>query len=357
MYAVIMAGGVGTRFWPRSRRLRPKQLLPLAGSSSMIRLTVDRLRPLLEPDRILVVTAAEQASAVREELPELPASNLLVEPMPRNTAPCIGLAAAVLEARGAADEAMLVLPADHMISQAEEFLAVLAVCERLLQQHDHLLTFGVKPHRPETGYGYIRRGTLATSQDGREFHTVERFLEKPNHETAVALVADGRHLWNSGMFAWRVGRITRELARHLPETGSGLASLRQSYGTPRWNDALKSAYHGFPNTSVDFGVMERAEDVWVTEAEIGWSDVGSWASVAELRPRDEHGNTLSEQALAIDARDNFVDSERRTVVLLGVQDLVVVDTEDALLVCHRDRAQQVGQIPEQLRRHDKEDLT
>ncbi|UCE03427.1 MAG: mannose-1-phosphate guanylyltransferase [Candidatus Latescibacterota bacterium] len=357
MYAVIMAGGVGTRFWPRSRHLRPKQLLSLSGSSSMIRLTIERLKPLLGPERILVVTRADQLSALRAELPEIPDSNILVEPTGKNTAPCIALAAAVLEARGGADEAMLVLPADHLIRREEDFRATVAACENLLAHHDHLITLGVTPHRPETGYGYIRRGSVATCVQGREFHTVERFLEKPDLPTARSLVQDGRHLWNSGMFAWRTSRIVEELRRHIPDLEPGLASLRQAYGTPDWGRTLNSAYQAFPKISIDYGVMERAEDVWVTEVDIGWSDVGSWASLAELRAQDAQGNVLPDDALAIDARDNFVDGRERVVVLLGVQDLIVVDTEDALLVCHRDRAQEVGSIPEQLRRRGRKNLT
>jgi mannose-1-phosphate guanylyltransferase len=357
MYAVIMAGGVGTRFWPRSRRQRPKQLLPISGAASMIRLTVDRLKPLLHDEQILVVTGADQADAIRAELPEIPADNILVEPVGRNTAPCIGLAAHVLRCRGAASDTMVVLAADHVIQQVDEFQSVLAACDALLQQQDQLVTLGIKPHRAETGYGYIRKGRVAAEASGRTFRQVDRFLEKPDAPTAERLVADGNHLWNSGMFLWRVERIIQEIGQHLPEIAAGLQNIEDAWGTPERQARLQSEYEAFQGISIDYGVMERAEQVAVLEVDFGWSDVGSWASLTELRRADGNGNVLPAEALAMDASGNIVDVQGKTVVLLGVEDLIIVEEEDALLVCHRDRAQQVGRIPEKLREMGKASLT
>lgn len=357
MHAVLMAGGVGTRFWPRSRRARPKQLLPIAGDASMIRLTVDRLQPLVTADRIWIVTGAEQAEGIRAELPELPPDHILVEPVGRNTAPCIGVAAAVLAARGAGDDTMIVLASDHVIRAEDRFRAALAACEQFLAEHDRLLTLGIVPTRPETGYGYIRRGDTSSECAGQRFDAVERFVEKPDIDTARRLVADGRHLWNSGMFVWRPRRILAELERHLPAVGTALAPLGRAFGTPEWTPRLAAAYAQFPSISIDYAVMEKASDVWVAPVDIGWSDVGSWATLPELRATDAGGNVLPEGALVIDAEHNIVDSSGRTVVLLGVSDLIIVDAPDALLVCHRDRAQQVGTIPERLRRAGKDSLT
>jgi len=357
MYAVIMAGGVGTRFWPRSRKRRPKQLLPIAGPASMLRLTIDRLRPLLEPDAILVVTNADQVQAIRAELPELPPENVLVEPCGRNTAPCIGLAAAVLQARGAADETMLVLPADHVVRHAEAFRAALQASDAWLRQRDVLLTLGIRPQRPETGYGYIRAGAETLEVDGQRFQPVERFVEKPALEVARGFVADGQHLWNSGMFAWRVRRIRDELERFVPELAAGLAGLEAAYGTSQWQRRLNEAYDDFPNVSIDYGVLEKASAVWVAPVDLGWSDVGSWASLAELRAADANGNVVTEGCVALEAHGNIVEAGERTVVLLGVKDLIVVDAGDAILVCPRDRAQQVGTIPAELQRRGKESLT
>ena len=357
MHAVIMAGGAGTRFWPRSRARRPKQLLPVFGARSLIRCTFERLLPLVPPERILVVTRGEQVQGVRSELPELPAANLLVEPTGRNTAPAIGLAAAVLQARGAGKDAMVVLPSDHVIQREEEFRAVLAAGERLLQDHDVLLTLGITPLRPETGYGYIRGGEPVATAAGRSFLRVERFVEKPHLETARALVADGRHLWNSGMFLWRPERIRAELERHLPDLAPGLSRLQAAHGTAAWPAVLQTAYEGFPSLSIDYAVMEKASEVWVLPVDLGWSDVGTWASLAEVRPQDEGGNVLPPGALALQAERNIVEASGRVVVLLGVSDLIVVDAEDALLVCRRERAQDVGTIPERLRQRGQDSLT
>ncbi len=323
----------------------------------MLRLTVDRLKPLLEPEAIVVVTNAAQVQAVRDELPELPPDNVLVEPCGRNTAPCIGLAAAVLQARGAGDETMLVLPADHVVRHEEAFRDVARACDALLAQRDVLVTLGIRPTRPETGYGYIRAAGSPLTVAGQRFESVERFVEKPALDVARTLIADGRHLWNSGMFAWRVGRIRAALEQHLPELGPGLASLENAYGTSEWEARLNEAYDAFPSISIDYGVLEKAPEVWVAPVDLGWSDVGSWASLAELRAADADGNVLSDGCVALDAERNIVDASGRTVVLLGVSDLIVVDAEDAILVCQRDHAQQVGKVPAELAARDKESLT
>jgi len=357
MHAVIMAGGVGTRFWPRSRRARPKQLLPIAGDASMIRLTVDRLRPLFPPDHLWVVTGAEQADGVRRELPELDPMHVIVEPMGRNTAPCVGVAAAVLEAQGAGDAPMVVVASDHVIRAEDRFRDVLRAGERFVTESDHLVTLGIRPTRPETGYGYIRRGGEGAIVDGQRFDIVDRFLEKPDLETAQRLAADGKHLWNSGMFVWRTRRILDELQQHAPAIAAAIAPVGAAWGTPQWDARLKEAYAACPSVSIDYAVMEKAAGVWVAEVDIGWSDVGSWASLPELRGTDPAGNVLPAGALAIDARDNIVEGGGRTIVLLGVSDLIVVDEPDALLVCHRDQAQAVGKIPERLRGAGQDSLT
>ena len=357
MHAVIMAGGVGTRFWPRSRKRRPKQLLPIAGAASMIRLTVERLRSRIDPQAILVVTQADQADAMRRELPEVPPENVLVEPCGRNTAPCIGLAAAVMRARGAGQQTMWVLPADHVVREVDTFRAVLGAGDALVVAQDRLVTLGIRPSRPETGYGYIQMGAESTVVDGQRFGRVTRFVEKPDLAVARELVTDARYLWNSGMFAWRADRIRSELDRHVPELAVGLDVLEAAYGTPDWEARLNEAYPSFPSISIDYGVLERATDVWVAPVEFGWSDVGSWASLAELREADVHGNVLSAGSVALDAQRTIVEAGERTVVVLGVSDLIVVDAGDAVLVCHRDRAQQVGKIPAELQRRGKESLT
>jgi mannose-1-phosphate guanylyltransferase len=352
-----MAGGVGTRFWPHSRRKRPKQLLPITGSKSMLRLTVARILELAPTAHTWVVTGAEQAEAVRAELPELPADHVLVEPQGRNTAACIGLAACVLDRIGAGDEPMLVLPADHAIADEDRFRSVLHAGAEFVQHHDVLLTLGIRPTRPETGYGYIRRGPTSQTWSGWRFDRVERFVEKPDAETAQALVADGLHMWNSGMFLWRPRRILAELSRFVPALAPGLERLATAWGTSTWWDRLQQEYAGFPSISIDYAVMEKAAEVWVAEIDIGWNDVGSWASLPEVRGADAQHNVLPPGSLGIEAERNIVEASGKTVVLLGVSDLVIVDSPDALLVCRRDLAQRVGQIPERLRAAGLESLT
>jgi len=357
MHVVVLAGGVGTRFWPRSRRRRPKQLLPIAGLVSMLRMTVTRVQALVPPERTWVVTGAEQAAGVRAELPELAADHVIVEPQGRNTAPCIGVAARVLAAIGCADEAMLVLPADHAIAAEDRFRSTLHASARFLDQHDGLLTLGIHPTRPETGYGYIRRGAVSQQCDGLRFDRVDRFVEKPDAETAQRLIADGLHMWNSGMFLWRPRRILAELDRHVQALTPGLERLGAAWGTSNWAARLEAEYAAFPSISIDYAVMEKADEVWVTEVDIGWNDVGSWASLPELRGADAEGNVLPAGSFAIEAQRNIVEAGGKTVVLLGVSDLVVVDSPDALLVCRRDLAQRVGQIPERLRAAGLDSLT
>ena len=357
MHAVIMAGGVGTRFWPASRARRPKQLLRIAGPVSMLRSTYARLSPLVPPEQIVVVTRAEQETGVRAELPELPPANVLVEPTGRNTAACIGLAAAVLQARGAGQDTMLVLPADHAIANENAFRDALAAADRLLQERDVLLTFGVAPRRPETGYGYLQIGDSVARVGAQEFHRVRRFVEKPNLAAAQVLCADGAHLWNSGMFLWRPRRILAELDHYVPALTPGLDRLVAAWGTSEWPARLQAEYAAFPSISIDYAVMEKAAEVWVAEVDIGWNDVGSWASLPELRGVDADENVLPAGSFGIDAQRNIVEASGKTVVLLGVSDLVVVDSPDALLVCRRDLAQRVGQIPERLRNTGLESLT
>jgi mannose-1-phosphate guanylyltransferase len=252
---------------------------------------------------------------------------------------------------------MVVLAADHVIRAQERFLEVLRACDAHLRVHDRLLTLGIPPTRPETGYGYIRRGTEWHEFGGQKFFAVERFVEKPDAATAQQMVSSGRHLWNSGMFAWRAERILAEIGQHAPAVAAALAPLGHCWGTAAWAERFQAAYADCPSISIDYGVMEKATGVWVAEVDIGWSDVGSWASLPELRDVDSAGNVLPAGALALDAARNVVEVNGKTVVLLGVSDLIVVDEADALLICHRDRAQHVGQIPARLRAAGKDSLT
>jgi len=340
-----MAGGSGTRFWPRSRARVPKQLLPIVGERSMLQETVARLSPPIARDHILVVTGMEHARAVRAQLPRLTASRLLVEPQGRNTAAAIALAALHV-ARTHPDAVMAVLPADHAIGDVATFRAELAVAVDVAERTGALVTLGVKPTYAETGYGYIRPGASMRGTGGR-VAWVEAFLEKPERARAEALLAEGRALWNAGIFAWRVDAILGELRAHLPEV-LGPLEAAVDRDEPR---ALGAAYQRLPAISIDTGVLQRARRVAVVRARFPWSDVGSWAAVEPFwRSRHDGRNAVRGHALPIDSRGCVIDSPKRLIALLGVDDLVVVDTPDAVLVCSKDRAQDVRLVVDELRR-------
>jgi mannose-1-phosphate guanylyltransferase len=342
-WAVVMAGGAGTRFWPASRRAKPKQLLPLAGDLSLLAATVRRIAPIIPPARVLVVTAAHLVDASRAELPDVPAENFLAEPAARNTAPCVGWAAEVVRAR---DDAgiLAVLAADHHVTDEAAYLASVRVALAAADT-GALVTIGLRPTRPETGYGYLELGEPL----GDGSHRALRFVEKPDRQLAEEFVASGRFLWNSGQFFFRATAILDAIDVHLPALAAGLSTLVSS--DP---ESVHAVFPTLPSISIDHGVMEKAEGVRVVPADFGWSDVGSWTTAWELAAKDAHQNGVTEaDAVLIDAEGCYVRAASgKIVALIGVKDLVVVDTEDALLVVPRDRAQDVKLAVEALaRRH------
>jgi len=339
-----MAGGSGTRFWPRSRHRVPKQLLPIATKKTLLADTLARVRSLATPRATWIVTGASHAAAVRREARGLPRGNVLVEPQGRNTAAAIALAALRI-ARTSPDGVMIVLPADHAIGDVAAFRATLAHAMNVAVTTDRLVTIGIAPTHPETGYGYIQVGE-ALDGGGAGAHVVARFIEKPDAARARALLDGGDVLWNGGIFAWRVERILAELRRWVPDVIEPLEKAL-ARGTTR---ALAQAYARLPSVSIDTGVMERAERVAVVRATFPWSDVGSWAAVADLWRDGDAPNAARGATVLIDSSGCVVDAGSRLVALVGVQDLVVVDTPDALLVCPKERAQDVRLIVEELRR-------
>lgn len=347
LHTVILAGGSGTRFWPLSRRDRPKQFLDLLGDGSLIRATWERVVELTGPERVYVVTSDLLAAGVREHLPGLPTENLLVEPAPRNTAAAIGLAAAVIGARD--PEAILaVLPADHVIRPAERFRATLTEAAALADADDVIVTIGIPPRSPHTGYGYIRRGAAVEGAAGElPVHTVEAFEEKPDAGRAATFVASGQHSWNAGIFVWRAATILSALAQHLPATRDALGRIASAWGSETRAQVLREEYEALERISIDYAVLEKADRVLTIEAPFSWSDVGGWAALHELlsAEADPNGNVSRDGTLtALDARDNLVVGDGRLVALLGVEGLVVVQTRDATLVCPRDRAEEVKEI-------------
>lgn len=352
-YGLILAGGRGTRFWPRSRRRKAKQVLRFFGERSLIQQTVDRLRPVLPPERIWILTNEHLHEEIVRQLPEVPKRQILAEPAQRNTAPAIGLAAHVLETIDP-NAVMGVFPADHIIERRAAFLRLLRAAFRTAARGE-IAVLGIEPRWPETGYGYIEfprgtaRGTLEPA-------TVARFREKPNLETAKAYMEAGNYFWNAGMFFWRVSVVLEELRRHLPKTAELLDSLPK-FSSRRFGPELAETFPMCENISIDYAVLERAEHVvGFAAGDIGWNDVGSWNAVYELLPRDGAQNVARTETLAEGSSGNYVDAEGKLVALLGVEDLIVIDTPDALLVAHRDRAQQVGDLVKQLEAGKHEDL-
>jgi mannose-1-phosphate guanylyltransferase len=345
LYAVILAGGSGTRFWPASRAERAKQYLAIGTERPLLVETARRLEGLVPPERVLVVTTRAQAGQVRAFLPELPGENVIAEPLARNTAPCLALAARELRARDP-DSVQIVLPADHVIRPAESFRRTMRAAALFAQAQGALVVCGIKPTHPATGFGYVEAGPLVARSDDLPVHSVQRFVEKPALERAREFLASGRFLWNAGIFVWRTDAIWTQFERHLPEVARALAAATTE-------QAISSAYAAFPAVAVDVAILERATGVHMLPIDYFWSDVGSWPALAEVCAGDAGGNVTSggAESIAIDASGNVVHAEPGEIVaLIGVSDLVVVHSRGATLVCPKDQAQRVKELVERLQR-------
>ncbi len=347
LYALIMAGGGGTRLWPLSRRTHPKQMVKLFGERSMFQWAVARLQPLLTPEQILVVTAADQVEPLAAQAPELPRENFIVEPMGRGTAPCIGLGAIHLHRRDP-EAVMAVLTADHYIGREAAFRQLLADAAQVAAA-GYLVTLGIEPTYPATGYGYIRQGAQLAVDSGTPVFQVERFTEKPNAETAQKFLFDGHYAWNSGMFIWKTSRILEEFASLMPDVSATLGELAAALGTPEYESRLQQSWPAVRKETIDYGIMEKAQQVAVIPAELGWSDVGSWDSAMALLPAGEGENVSVGEHLAIDTKGTFVFSAAdRLVATVGIENLMVVDTPDALLILPRGQSERVKEIVQRL---------
>ncbi len=344
--ALIMAGGRGERFWPKSRKNSPKQFLSLTDDGkTMIQLTVERILPLVAMEDIFIVTNRDYKDLVREQLPKLPEENILCEPAGRNTAPCIGLGAAHIEKRYG-DAVMFVLPSDHLIKYNSIFLNALSDAAEIAEQGESLVTLGITPDYPETGYGYIKFDPEKTM--GRAFR-VERFVEKPDLETAKNYLAAEQYLWNSGMFIWKVSSILKALETYLPETCAGLRKIQAAIGTEGEQEVLEREFSALRSESIDYGVMEKAKDIYTLSGSFGWDDVGSWLAVERLRKSNEFGNVVSGNAVTVDTKNCIVQGGKRLIAAVGLEDVIVVDADDAILICEKDSAGEIKKVLENLK--------
>lgn len=344
--ALIMAGGRGERFWPKSRRNMPKQFLSLTDDGkTMIQLTVERILPLVDMEDIFIVTNRDYRDLVHEQLPQLPEKNILCEPVGRNTAPCIGLGAVHMEKRYG-DAVMFVLPSDHLIKYDSIFQSTLSDAAEIAERGENLVTLGITPDYPETGYGYIKFRPKETL--GRAFR-VERFVEKPDLETAKNYLASEQYLWNSGMFIWKVSTILEALNTHLPETYAGLQRIRGAIGTEEEQEVLEREFSALRSESIDYGVMEKAKDIYTLSGSFGWDDVGSWLAVGRIKRSNEFGNVVDGNIVTVDTKDCIIQGGKRLIAVVGMEDVIVVDADDALLICEKDSAGKIKKVLENLR--------
>jgi mannose-1-phosphate guanylyltransferase len=349
MYSVIMAGGRGSRFWPRSRKKSSKQTLNIIGKNTMIQDTVRRLLPLGGPEKILIITNALLIEEIRAQLPEIPRENVIAEPESRSTAPCIGLATALIRHRepGAV---MACFAADHLIEDEAGFLADVKFAAQAALDLDALVTFGVPVFRPDTGFGYIHAGEVVRERGDKPARRVLRFVEKPDRETAEKFMKDPDYYINSGIFVWKSDTFLLEMERWLPKMHEGLMKIDAAIGTPFEFKVIGEEFSKFETISVEHGIMEKSDRVVMTQASFGWNDIGSWESLYHVWPKDRAGNAAIGRKLAIDTEDCLIYSPKKLVAAIGLKDIIIVETDDALLVCRKDRAQDVSRLIEELRK-------
>ncbi len=352
-YAVIMAGGIGSRFWPKSRKATPKQFLNVFGRATMIQNTVARLQGIVPPERCFIVTHERYIEQTRQQLPAVPEENILAEPISRNTAPCIAYAAVTLRAIDP-DATMIVLPSDHLIENVRKYHEVLHVAIDKAEEPGALVTIGIMPTHPETGYGYIQFDGASEIPEAPVAYPVKTFAEKPNLPTAERFIESGDFLWNSGMFIWKAATILDEMNTHLPDAIEAFAPLESALGKPDERDVLLNAFQSCPRISIDYGVMERAEHVYVVPGSFGWNDVGDWRAVYGLSEKNEHGNAIQGNVIMQDSSRCLVQGQDRLIALVGMHDAIVVDTDDAVLVCNKESAQLVKHVVDYLHSHDLE---
>jgi mannose-1-phosphate guanylyltransferase len=340
LYAVIMAGGVGSRFWPRSKKKLPKQLLRIFDDKTMIQATVARLSGLVDEKQIYVITNAIQRPEVIKQLKNVPEENIIEEPFGRNTAACIGLASILIKAKDP-NAVTVVLPADHIIKDREKFLDTIKNAAEFSYESKGLVTIGINPTRPETGYGYIQ---IDDKEIAKNIFKVYSFAEKPNYATALRFIESGDFLWNSGMFIWRVDVILDEIQNLMPDLHEGLKQIESSFSKKNYKEELSNVYGQLKKISIDYGIMEKSSKVYLTKGMFNWSDVGSWEEVFQLSQKDENGNAVEGKVYTDMVVDSFIYSPDKMTAVIGLDNIIVINHEDTVLVCRRDKAQNVKEI-------------
>jgi mannose-1-phosphate guanylyltransferase len=347
--AVIMAGGKGERFWPKSRTNLPKQFLNISGNRSMIQQTIDRLESIMDISRIFIVTNGLYAELISAQIPHLPLENIIIEPIGRNTAPCVGVAALIIEERFP-DSTMIVLPSDHIIKNEEVFLQILQTAVTVCEQGENLVTLGISPSYPETGYGYIESTKQINLVNEMEVHRVNQFVEKPDLETAQRYLEAGNFFWNSGIFVWKTSVIRNLISLYLPEMHDVLETIKAAALHENIHQVIQNEFHKMPDQSIDYGIMEKAQNIYVIPCMFGWDDVGSWTSLERINDKDENGNVISGNILSLLTKNCIIESNNgKLVATLGIEDLIVVDTEDVTLICTKDKAQEIKSLLKELR--------
>lgn len=348
-YGIILAGGGGTRFWPLSRKELPKQFLNLSGGDLMVNETIDRMCGFVKAENIFIVTSLEQTPLTLESTHgRVAEDHVLSEPAARNTSACIGYAAMELVKKHG-DGIMCILPSDHYIKETSAYEEVMQRAISVALETDHLVTVGIKPTFPATGYGYIKYGEVIGN-----YKKVEDFVEKPDVKVAKSYLAEGNYLWNSGMFVWKASTILTYFKELLPDIYAYLEEIGTAMGTPQEQETLQRVYPQIPKISIDYGIMERAKEVVVIEGDFGWNDVGSWDALQALYPEDENGNVIYGEQIHIDTKNCIAYAKTKLIAALGVEDLIIVEADDAILVCHKDKAQEVKQVVEGLKNQGKD---
>ncbi|SKA76657.1 mannose-1-phosphate guanylyltransferase [Caloramator quimbayensis] len=351
---VIMAGGKGERFWPRSRQSLPKQLISLTNDGkTMIQLTYERVKKITDKENVFIVTNENYSNIIRKQLFEIPFQNILIEPLGKNTAPCIGLSAVYI-AKKDPEAVMIILPSDHLIKNNDIFINTLEAAAKMAQEGDNLITIGIIPSYPETGYGYINYSNKVCDIDGNSIYKVKRFVEKPDIDKAKQYLKEGTYLWNSGMFVWKASTILKNIQRYMPNLYEGLMKISDAIGTDNEIKVLREEFNKFESISIDYGIMEHAENIYTIPGNFGWDDVGSWTALERIQNTDEDGNVKSGNVISIDTKKCIIQGNDKLIAAVGIEDIILVDTDDATLICSKDKCQDIKKLLNKIKAMNKE---